>query len=188
MRYFLYLIVIFFIISCRLKADKPDEEPVRILTIQPSAHADSIRKVITDVETKNLQLAGLTILSLKINGMEVIRISLKDYYKDERNSQLTEFAKYMQYLDHFAKVKSPIATHSSRAESQAKHDAVIKYLDNLTNKTSGDDLVYKVVYYLNATTTSATFNQLKTTYLDQYFNKKTMDYSFLNSSKGVANE
>ena len=188
MRYFLFLIVISSIISCRSKVDKPEEEPVRIITIKPSAHTDSIRKVISDIETKNLQLAGITILSLKIDGMEAIRISLKDYYKDERNSQLTEFAKYMQYLDHFAKAKSPLATHSSRSESQAKHDAVIKYLDKLINKTTADDLVYKVVYYLNATTTATNFNQLKTTYLDQHFNKKTMDYSFLNSSNGVANE
>ena len=148
MRYFLFLIVISSIISCRSKVDKPEEEPVRIITIKPSAHTDSIRKVISDIETKNLQLAGITILSLKIDGMEAIRISLKDYYKD----------------------------------------AVIKYLDKLINKTTADDLVYKVVYYLNATTTSTNFNQLKTTYLDQHFNKKTMDYSFLNSSNGVANE
>lgn len=188
MRYFLYLSAILFIISCRSKTDKPDEEPVRILSIKPSAHTDSIKKAISDIESKNLQLAGLTILSLQINGMEAIKISLKDYYKDERNSQQTEFKKYMQYLDHFAKVKSPIATHSSRAESQAKHDAVIRYLDKLINTTDGDDLVYKVVYYFNATTTSASFNQVKTIYLDQNFNKKTMDYSFLNSSKGVANE
>ena len=181
MRFLFYFLTVFFVLSCNSNANEPDNDAVKMLTIQPSANTDTIKKAVTEIETKNLQLAGMKILSLQINGMEVIKISLKDYYKDERNAQQIAFKNYMEYLDNFAKGNSPLAKHSSREESKAKHDAVIKYLDKQINTSTEEGMVYKVVYYLNATTNSNNFNQLKTTYLDAHFNRKVMDYSFLNA-------
>lgn len=177
--YFFYSIAILFTLSCNSKTGKTEEEPVTVLMVQPTANNIAIKNAITDIATREFATVLKNASPPQINGMEAMKISLKEYYTDQRNNQQIDFKKYMDYLDRFATTKNPISTHSSRSESRAKHDAAIKYLDKLIYTSTDDKTVYKVIYYLNVTINGKPFNQLKTTYLDEQYNKMSMDYSHL---------
>ncbi|MGB4845472.1 MAG: hypothetical protein WBP16_13475, partial [Ferruginibacter sp.] len=68
---------------------------------------------------------------------------------------------------------------AARMDSQAKHNAVIKYLDQLIKKAAVTKTVYKVVYHLNASSDSHTYNQPRTTYLDENYKKMQVSYLHL---------
>ncbi len=181
MKYVLIFSLLLFELSCNSKEDTKDE----ITMLQPDGgltkEAIAIKAAITEVESKFLETAGEIKKSLQIDGMEVIKISMKDYLIEEKKSQEVNFANYIKYLDRFKNTKSPLNNPATRTESQAKHNAVISYLNQLIKKASATDKVYKVVYHLNAVTTAHTFNQLKTTYLGENYNKLSVSYLHLKS-------
>lgn len=182
MKYLLFFSLLLFELSCSSKEDAQDE----ISMLQPGGgltkEAIAIKAAITEVESTLLVTAGETKKSLQIDGMEVIKISMKDYLIEEKKSQEVNFANYMKYLDRFKNTKSPLNNPAARMESQAKHNAVINYLNQLIKKASTTDNVYKVVYHLNAVTSAHTYNQLKTTYLGENYNKLSVSYLHLKSS------
>ena len=149
--------------------------------IEPTKEAIALKSAITEIETKDIETAGETILSLQVDGMEAIKISMKDFLTEEKNSQQVDFNNYMKYLDRFANTKSPVNNPAARMESQAKHNAVIKYLDQLIKTAPVTKGLYKVTYHLNATTKSHTYNQPKTIYLDETYKRMRVSYLHLKS-------
>lgn len=168
--------------SCQSEPDKAPNISLLEPTLPLNKDAIAIKKAITEIETSNLEKTGETLISLQINGMEIIKITRKDYLIEEKKSQQVNFKNYMQYLDRFEKTKSPLNNPVARMESQAKHNAVIKYLDQLIKKNEASGTDYKVVYYLYATTNSHNYNQLKTTYLDEIFKLLRVSYLHLKPS------
>ena len=181
MKFLLFFSLLLINVSCNSKEDTQEE----LTMLQPDGgltkEAIAIKAAITEVELKFLETAGETKQFLQIDGMEVIKISMKDYLIEEKKRQEVDFANYMKYLDRFKNTKSPLNNPTARTESQAKHNAVITYLNQLIKKASATDKVYKVVYHLNATTNARTYNQQKTTYLDENYKKLKVSYLHLKS-------
>lgn len=178
------LLPVIFIIACNdspgNELDRTAIEPVPV-TQNLSPLNNAIRSAIIDIETKEITMAGDSVLRLNIEGAEVIRFSEKDYYREELRSQDLAFKRYLQYLDKFSQNKN-INDPLKRQESQAKHTAVMAYLQKMVNTASDKPEIYKVVYYLQADTKTVHYNQQKTTYLDKELKKITGDYRFLKGS------
>lgn len=179
MKYLLFFLLFLFNLSCSSKKDEPQEITMLQPVINPSKEQIALKAAVTEIETKSIEAAGEKILSLQIEGMEVIKISRKDFLIEEKNNQEVDFDNYMKYLDRFTNTKSPLNNPAGRMESQAKHKAVMKYLDQLIKKESSTTPEYKVVYHLNATTNARTFNQQRTVYFDENYNKLSVNYLHL---------
>lgn len=181
---FTALLPVIFLIACNdspgNELDKTAIEPVPAsLNLSPLNKA--IRSTIIDIETKEIALAGDSVIRLNIEGTEVIRFSKKDYYREEMRSQDADFKRYLQYLDKVSQNKN-ISDPLKRQESQAKHNAVMAYLQKMIKTASDKPEIYKVVYYLQADTRKIHYNRQKTMYLDKEMKKITGDYRFLSAS------
>ncbi len=175
------LLPVIFMIACNdspgNELDRTAIEPVPVSqNLSPLNNA--IRSAIIDIETKEIAMAGDSLVRLNIEGTEVISFSKKDYFKDEIRSQEADFKRYLQYLDKVSQNKN-INDPLKRHESQAKHNAVMTYLQKMVRTASDKPDIYKVVYYLQADTKTMHYNQQKTTYLDKEMKKITGDYRFL---------
>ncbi|MEP7236474.1 MAG: hypothetical protein ABI685_01360 [Ferruginibacter sp.] len=177
-------LTLFSLLSCGDK-EKSELDNIEIKTVpvarQLSAVETKIHSVIIDIEKKEIELSGDSVLDIDIEGMEIIKYSRKEYLVDELRSQQEIFKKYLDYLDHTAKNNKAINNPIQRQESQAKHNAVVAYLQKTISKTSAKQEIYKVIYYLRARTKKMNYTQPKTTYLDEGMKKIIADYSFLNA-------
>ena len=150
------------------------------ITRQLSPIEIKINTAIIEIEKKEIELFGDNVLSIDIEGMEVIKYSRKEYLVDELRSQQESFKKYLDYLNHTTPNKA-MDNPLKRKESQDKHNAVVAYLEKTISKATDKQEIYKVVYYLRARTNKMNYTQPKTTYLDDGMKKITGDYIFLNS-------
>ena len=171
------------LLSCGDK-EKNDLDNIEIKTVpvarQLSPVEIKIHAAIIEIEKKEIELFGDKVLNIDIEGMEVIKYSRKEYLVDELKMQQESFKKYLDYLDHTAPKNKAMDNPLKRQERQAKHNAVIAYLEKTINTTSTKQELYKVVYYERAQTKNRNYTQPKTTYLDSSMKKITGDYSFLN--------
>ncbi len=178
MRFIIIFFVTLFFIGCNHPADNTVDrsiiEPIPLTPLQTAVH-DSLINIMT----KDIELSGNIVKSIKIEGMEIIKISRKDYYINEMKEQETAFNNYLQYMSKFSKTTSPINNPQQLEVSKAKHNAVMAYLKKAIKTASSNPELYKVVYYLKADASNINYNQLQTTFLDKEFKKMVADYSFL---------
>lgn len=177
------LFILCSLFSCS-DVEKDDIDKTLVQTVpvarQFSQLETEIQTAIIDIEKKDIAVIGDSALKIDIEGLEVMRYSKKNYLLDELRSQNEDFKKYLNYLDKVVKNNKVLNSPSKREESQAKHDAVVSYLEKAISKASDKEEMYKVVYYLRAVTQKTNYTQPKTTYLDSSMKKISGDYGFLN--------
>jgi hypothetical protein len=172
--------------SCHKTEHKADMNPAsKLLTpqVQPSKLELSIRPALTEILKKDIEMSGRDPGWIEIAGMEIIPISKKDYFIDERNNQEKNFGRYIQYMEKFKDSHNTIYNAAEIANNKLKHAAVMDYLASMIKKSSSDKEVYKVVYYLKVDSKDLKYNQQQTTYLDEGYKKIVTDYSHLKRSK-----
>lgn len=143
----------------------------------------AVQTAILNIEKKDIESNGNTVISIHVDGMEIMEISKKDYYSAQAESQEKEFKSYLAYLEKFEKTNSPINNPGKLAESKQRHNAVMAYLQKMVRTASTEPEIYKVVYYLKAGTKTVQYDQMKTTYLDKDYKKIVANYSFLQKNK-----
>ncbi len=183
MKYAFYLLIVLFVLSCNQAVDK--QEDVRLVqpTVQPSALELSVRSALTDILTKEIVNSGNKVDSLVFTGMEIVRISQKDYFTEEESAQKKDFENYLTYMEKLKNTGSKMYNSIDIADNKLKHAGVITYLNTMIRKEPEDKNLYKVTYYLKAATKNYKYTRLQTTYLDADLKKMATDYSFLNKAK-----
>jgi len=187
MKYAFYFFSVMFVLSCH-QADKSEDPDLRTVVqpvAQPSELELSIRSALNQIITKEIENSGNRVNSLQFTGMEIVRISEKDYFTDEEQSQEADFNSYLKYVERFKNSSNKINDPVEIANNKRKHAAVMAYLKSIVNKEPTDKDLYKVTYYLKTDTRDYKFTQLQTTYLDKDLKKMTMDYSHLRDPKKV---
>ncbi len=169
-------IAAFFIFAGCNTNRKDDTREVVVLSNTTPAKTDSIKNAIEVIARRDIETTGNTVTSLQVDGLEITRISAKDYYETERKSQEVNFNNYLASMEKLPP-SNPLRAPLVIEQNKEKHKAVMQYLDRLL-QSPGDSLeMYKVVYYLHAITSGAVYDQMQTTYLDRSLNKKLMNYS-----------
>jgi hypothetical protein len=181
MRYILTFFILFFLSYCNQSDEKMEDKSIiaPVPEIKFTPLQKSVDSALTEIMTKEIASGGNKISSINISGMEIIKISKKEYYTYEMEQQETDFNNYLQYLKRFSNTKSPINDPLKLQESKAKHNAVMAYLKKEIKTASTNSEIYKVAYYLKAVAGSFNYNDLKTTFLDKEYKKIVLDYSFL---------
>lgn len=181
MKYFITGFILFFFIACNAPADDLADnniaEPQPEVKLNPLQTA--IREALIDIWTKDLKASGEVIKNIQIQGMEIIKISQKDYYINEMAEQETNFESYLEYLKKFSKTPNPLNNPQQLEVSKAKHKAVMVYLKKVIKTASTNPDLYKVVYYLKAETDKIKYDQKQTIFLDKELKKVVSDYGFL---------
>lgn len=182
MKYIFPFLFLLLIAACRQPADKQEDNsylaPLTNKDLSPlQKKVDSALKEIVKID---FSASGDVINSIEIDGMEIIKISQQDYLMSELKDQEMAFKNYEQYLKKFPKEANPLNSPQQMESSKAKHDAVVSYLSKTIKTASTNPEWYKVLYFLKLQTNKNNFTQAQTTYLDEQFNKKVMNYGFLN--------
>ncbi len=168
--------------SCHQTEQKDDMNPAeKLLTpqIQPSKLELSVRPALTEILKKDIEMSGHKAGSIEIAGMEIIPISKKVYFTDERENQDRDFGRYIQYVEKFKNSHNAIYNPAEIAENKLKHAAVMDYLAGMIKKASSNKEVYKVVYYMKVDSKDLKYNQQQTTYLDEDYKKIVANYGHL---------
>lgn len=156
MRYFIVLIIFVSLAAC----NNPD--PLR----------EKIQMEVTNITTQDISVTGNIIEPVKINKMDIEKISMQQYYQYQWEEQDSLFKKFMNHV-------SKLKTQVNFLESQLTHDNVMAYLANAIKTASSKPEIYKVHYNLKAATQRAKYNRRQVTFLDSTFKKIEPDYSFL---------
>lgn len=179
MKHTVHLLLCIVLISC---SSKKEDQAVVSSTIQKDQPLTplqlSVKAALTGIQKTDIEFSGNIIYSMDISGMEIVNISKKDYYIQQRNSQEADFNNYLKYMEQYR--NNPAAGNPAIiADNKLKHARVIKYLGSMIQQASNDKEVYKVVYYLKANSRDIQYKQLQTTYLDADLKKMVVDYSHL---------
>jgi hypothetical protein len=166
-----------FFISCNEKDKVVTDRSIIMPEIKLTPLQKTVDSALVSILKKDIGLTGDTIKAIQIAGMEIIKISKKDYYTYEMNEQQANFQNYLQYVQR----SSNKIVHDPRKleESKRKHEAVMTWLKKNIKTSSTDPEIYKVVYYVKAATSNLKYTQQQTTFLDKEFKKMVSDYGFL---------
>jgi hypothetical protein len=174
--------IIFFILFLFSGCNEKEKEVTDRSIIMPEIKLTPLQKTVVSalvsIVKKDIELSGDRVNTIKIEGMEIIKISKRDYYIQEMNEQQVNFQSYLQYLR--ASSNKIVKDQDKLQESMRKHDAVIAYLMKVIKTSSIRPEMFKVVYYAKAATKNLKYNQQQTTFLDKQFKKIVSDYGFLN--------
>lgn len=180
MKYAFYLAtVLFVLLSCNQPEDKLEETPPVQLLPQPTALEISIKNALIEILKKQIDPSGSNANAVQITGLEIVKISRKDYLIYEKNSQVEGFDRYLKYMEKYKNISSPIYKPEEIVDNKQKHAAVMEYLDRATKKASEQKDLYKASYYLKADTKNIKYTQLQTTYLDAELKEIVSDYNNL---------
>ncbi len=176
----IYCLLLLSLISCKDPGNEPDHTKVEFLPVtrQLSPVEIAAKNAITGIETKEIESGGDKVLSIEVEGMELMKYSKREYLSDELKLQEDDFKRYMDYLDRMKTVKA-LNNPQKLLESREKHDAVINYLKQSIKMASDAKNMYKATYYFRVSTQKTRYTQPKTMYLDSSMNKIKADYGFL---------
>ena len=158
MRYSFALIVSLFLAACNNR---------KVTGVLETA----VRNEVTKIYVNDFAANGRITKTIEIDSLEIEKISKKEYYEYEMKLQDTQFKKFLNY----AKKSNLEYTF----ENQANHDKVMAYLQKTIKTASENPDIYKVDYYVRATTQAGRYNQRERTFLDSSIKKISTDYSFL---------
>jgi hypothetical protein len=131
----------------------------------------AVQNEVTKICVSDLATNGKKTKTIQIDSLEIDKISKKEYYDYEMKLQDIQFKKFVSYaVKHDA---------GYTLENQEDHDKVMAYLQSTIKTASEKPEIYKVDYYVRATTQAGRYNERQTTFLDSTLKKISADYSFL---------
>ena len=176
---FLYSLLFYSILSCNTGPNDHLNSKILATPTPLSAETIALTEKLYDIERKAFENSGAKIVMLRIDGVEPLQISMKEFYVEEKMHQQKDFKNYLNYLDRFANTKSPLNNKNERLASQSRHNAAIQYLDELIKTASSEKTVLKVAYYLQVGIDQGEQNLAKTTYLDDQYKPMRVSYQHL---------